>query len=344
MIVVYNPKDHLHHTDWEHRFGKDKWKTRDTPARALSIRTALKKDSRFKFQTAHTFSENWIHDLHPYAKYLKHMSKVIKNKKKHIYADIFPGAGATFSQDLDSPFWIGRYSSDLVTPVMKNTFEAAKLSVDVALTGADLLRSKKEQMVYSLCRPPGHHAGPRVFGGYCYFNNAGIAAHYLSKKTKKRIALIDIDYHHGNGTQEIFERRSDVLTVSIHGDPEFEYPYFTGYKNEVGIGPGKGFNYNLPFPLKSKYSAYERCLVSAIKKIQQYDPSYIVVAAGFDAVDLDPVGQACLKVTSFKSIGYELGKMGIPVLACQEGGYNTKILGECVHQFLSGLLKGASAT
>ena len=156
------------------------------------------------------------------------------------------------------------------------------------MTGAQLLLDGRESEVYALCRPSGHHAGPRVFGGYCYFNNVAAAVEILA--TAGPVAVLDIDYHHGNGNQEFFEERKDVFTCSIHGDPKREYPYFWGYSSERGVGQAVGTNLNLPLALGSGDAAYLKALDRALKAIRRFGPSALVVGAGFDTHADDPIG------------------------------------------------------
>jgi acetoin utilization deacetylase AcuC-like enzyme len=215
------------------------------------------------------------------------------------------------------------------------------LDKQLAMTGASLLRQGKQREVYALCRPSGHHAGPRVFGGYCYFNNSAAAADMLSRAG--RVAILDGDYHHGNGTQEFFQERKDVFTSSIHGDPDNEYPYFWGYADERGVGQAAGTNLNLPLPLGSGNDAYFSAVDQAVEAIRSYDPDFLIIGAGFDTHETYPIGGFKLTTDAYSEVGARLARLGLPTLICQEGGYNTDVLGTCVLRFLTGFLAGRSS-
>ncbi|MEZ5000182.1 MAG: histone deacetylase family protein [Bacteroidales bacterium] len=181
----------------------------------------------------------------------------------------------------------------------------------------------------------GHHAETPVFGGFCYFNSNAIAANYLSKFGK--VAILDIDYHHGNGQQEIFYERNDVLTISIHGHPSFAYPYFSGYADEKGSGPGYGYNVN--YPLKEKISGeeYRATLARALSKIRKYSPDYLVIALGLDTSKNDPTGTWSLLAKDFEENGKMIASLGLPILVVQEGGYRNRVLGINARHFFNGI-------
>ncbi|MBN1550445.1 histone deacetylase family protein, partial [bacterium] len=213
-------------------------------------------------------------------------------------------------------------------------FLAAKRAVDCALTAADKLL-EGYRIAYALVRPPGHHAERNVYGGFCYFNNAAVAANYLSSFGK--IAILDIDYHHGNGQQDIFYSRNDVLTVSIHGEPSTSYPYFTGFISEKGEGSGLGFNINLPLHEHITNDEYMTTLEKAIRNIQSFGPSYIIVCLGLDTARGDPTGSWNLNTSAYKRIGSMIGNLKQPVLVIQEGGYLTRSIGANAKHFFLGL-------
>ena len=334
MLVIESDAYRGHYPHWAFQLGGERYKTKDVPSRVEAVKRALVKSRLHEFQAAETFPEKYIARLHPYHRFIKSISQSIQDEKTEIYPDLFPGAGADLPRRMHSPLWAGLYCTDAVTPILKNTYLAARGSAECALTGAKLLRRKKQQTVYALCRPSGHHAGPRVFGGYCYFNNAAVAAEFLS--ASGLVAVLDIDYHHGNGTQEFFERRSDIFTCSIHGDPSEEYPYYWGYKNEKGKAAAAGYNLNLPLPLGSGDGAYLKAVAAACRAIRRFAPRYLVVSAGFDTHADDPIGGFKLSLDAYPQIAAALAQLKVPTLICQEGGYNLKTLGRCVASFLEG--------
>jgi acetoin utilization deacetylase AcuC-like enzyme len=232
----------------------------------------------------------------------------------------------------------GYYCIDTFTPINRNAFPAARRAVDCTLTAADELL-KGRRIAYALVRPPGHHAEHRSFGGFCCFNNAAVAAQHLSQHGT--VAILDIDYHHGNGQQEIFYQRRDVLTVSIHGDPDFAYPYFTGFEDERGSGPGKGFNVNLVLPEVQDGTQYRRALERALRLIGDFDPAFLIICLGLDPAKGDPTGTWLLTASDFEANGRMIGALGLPTLVVQEGGYRTRTLGVNARRFLQGLIDAA---
>jgi acetoin utilization deacetylase AcuC-like enzyme len=230
----------------------------------------------------------------------------------------------------------GYFCFDSGTPLTSATFSAASRSAACAVAAAHAVRSGLTH-AYALCRPPGHHAQRDLFGGYCYFNNAALAASRL----RGRGAIIDIDFHHGNGTQAIFERDPDVLFISIHGDPREFYPYFSGFSTERGEGKGEGATLNLPLPAGCDAQEYLRVLRSrALTTARKFDPRWLIISAGFDTHRDDPIGEFALATADYFEIGAELGRMGLPTVVVQEGGYATAVLGKNVVSFLHGLRDG----
>jgi len=196
-------------------------------------------------------------------------------------------------------------------------------------------------LAYALVRPPGHHAERRSFGGFCYFNNNAIAAQYL--RAFGRVAILDLDYHHGNGQQDIFYQRADVLTVSIHGHPGFAYPYFSGFSDERGEGEWEGFNLNLPLPEEVNGDRYRKALSAALQRIAEFNPVFLVVALGLDTAKGDPTGTWSLMPRDFEINGRMLGELALPTLVVQEGGYHTRTIGINARHFFTGLAAAHSA-
>lgn len=225
----------------------------------------------------------------------------------------------------------GYYVMDLSASIVEGTYTAALASANCALSAAAAI-SKGERLAFALCRPPGHHAGKNYAGGYCFINNASVAANWLSRQGK--VALLDIDYHCGNGTQDIFYDRSDVLTISIHADPDFEYPHFWGYANETGTGPGLGFHRNLPLAKGSDDISYLSALEEALGLIRHFEPGYLVVSAGMDIYADDPLGTIKVSTDGIGKIGKMIASLGLPSLVVMEGGYANAMLGTNILRFL----------
>jgi acetoin utilization deacetylase AcuC-like enzyme len=211
---------------------------------------------------------------------------------------------------------------------------AARMAVDCALTCAGKILDG-HRITYALVRPPGHHAERNSFGGFCYLNSTAIASDYLSKTG--RVAILDIDHHHGNGTQDIFYQRADVFTVSIHGHPRDSYPYFSGFADEKGENQGRGFNLNLPLPEHTDGTKYRMTLARALKKIVTFKPRFLVVALGLDTAKDDPTGSFTLDARDFEGIGDMIGALHLPLLIIQEGGYDTNAIGVNANAFFRGL-------
>lgn len=212
---------------------------------------------------------------------------------------------------------------DLSAPIVAGTYKAALASANCALSAAEAV-SKGERAAFALCRPPGHHAGKANCGGYCYLNNAAIAANWLS--SKGRVAVLDIDYHAGNGTQDIFYEHADVLSISIHADPDFEYPHFSGYADERGAGAGLGFHHNFPLPAGTDDAAYLATLEIALGHIRAFEPGYLVVSAGMDIYADDPLGKIKVTTKGIGEIGKRIASPGLPTTIVFEGGYNNDAL------------------
>ncbi|MDQ6433370.1 histone deacetylase family protein [Mesorhizobium sp. LHD-90] len=221
---------------------------------------------------------------------------------------------------------LGFYSFDAGASFVKGTWEAIKSSHDVALTAAGLVKGG-ERAAFALCRPPGHHAGAAFMGGYCFINNAAVAAQYFLDNGAKKVSILDVDYHHGNGTQEIFYSRSDVQVLNLHGDPMTEYPFFLGHADEKGIGEGEGFNLNYPMPFGTAWAEWSASLEDACAKLAAYRPDIVVVSLGVDTFEKDPISQFKLKTEDYPKIGKRIAKLGLPTLFVMEGGYAVEEIG-----------------
>ncbi|MCX6732259.1 MAG: histone deacetylase family protein [Candidatus Roizmanbacteria bacterium] len=307
----------------------------EVPARIDTIEKALRRE---KFQIDKTFSpvpKSLLLKTHKvdYVKFISQASRELKNNES-LYPSIFNmgrGQGVTNSMTK-----MGNFSSDMYTPILPSTYKSAFESASIAYSAAQKLQQGKIQKGYTLCRPPGHHATSSLMGGYCYFNNTAIAANYLSSYGK--VAVLDVDLHHGNGTQEIFYQRKDVLTVSIHADPRFKFPYYTGFVNETGEGLGKGFNVNYPLAEKTGDKKYQATLEKALLVIKKYRPTYLVVALGLDTFIEDPIGFFSLTTEYYQKMAETIAHLQVPILIVQEGGYNTEKLGNNAVSFIKGMI------
>ena len=229
----------------------------------------------------------------------------------------------------------GRFCFDTITGIGPRTYSAARSAVDTALTAAEAVAAGS-RLAVGLCRPPGHHAARAVFGGGCYLNNAAITAQWLRDRLADRVAILDLDFHHGNGTQAIFYQRDDVFYASLHGDPDRSFPYFTGWPSERGVGKGGGWTLNLPFPSGIDGPAYLALLDEAIDAVNERDLDVVVVSLGFDAYAGDPSGDGALQTSDYAAVGAAVGRLGAPVVALLEGGYVPSALGANLAAWLSG--------
>jgi acetoin utilization deacetylase AcuC-like enzyme len=225
----------------------------------------------------------------------------------------------------------GYYMMDLSACIVAGTYQAALASANCALNAAETV-ANRERTAFALCRPPGHHAGKDYAGGYCFINNASAAANWLSKKGI--VALLDVDYHCGNGTQDIFYERDDVLTISIHADPNFEYPSYWGYANETGTGAGLGFHRNFPLEKGTDDTRYLSVLEEALNLIRGFEPKHLVVSAGMDIYADDPLGTIKVTTEGIREIGKRISALGLPTVIVMEGGYNNDALGRNIVSFL----------
>jgi acetoin utilization deacetylase AcuC-like enzyme len=225
----------------------------------------------------------------------------------------------------------GYYMMDLSACIVEGTYAAARSSANCALSAAKAV-TNGERSTFALCRPPGHHAGKDYAGGYCFINNAAVAANWLSAEGK--VALLDIDYHCGNGTQDIFYDRDDVLTISLHADPNFEYPYYAGYADETGSGAGLGFHRNFALEKGTDDARYLSVLEEALSLIREFSAKYLVVSAGMDIYADDPLGTIKITTEGICKIGKHIAALDLPTVIVMEGGYDNEALGKNITGFL----------
>ena len=326
IVLVINEKHDIHHVS-------DRGYV-ESPVRIKSILREIIPSGIFELLEPKNYSEKHIRAVHD-GEFVDYLKKVCNNVpgNQSIYPYVFPIRNAA-RPPVELPIRAGYYCIDTFTPLNYNAFLAAKRAVDCTLTAADKIL-EGYPIAYSLVRPPGHHAERRVFGGFCYFNSAAAAAHYLSASGK--VAILDIDYHHGNGQEDIFYKRSDVLTVSIHGHPRFAYPYFSGFSDETGEGIGTGFNINFPLQEHVDGAMYREFLRKALGRIRKFSPKFLVVALGLDTAKGDPTGTWSLGPKDFEANGALIGYLRYPTLVVQEGGYKARSLGINARNFFRGM-------
>ncbi|MEW5772958.1 MAG: histone deacetylase family protein [Thermodesulfobacteriota bacterium] len=306
----------------------------EAPVRVAAILRHLEPTGLFERRPVRRFPEKHILAVHDrgFCAYLKKVCTGLSGNKS-VYPYVFPLRNAA-RPPKELAVRAGYYCIDTFTPLNRNAYLAARRAVDCALTAAEGVL-EGDRLAYALVRPPGHHAERRAFGGFCYFNTAAVAAQFLSGHGK--VAVLDLDYHHGNGTQDIFYERDDVLTVSIHGHPSFAYPYFSGFKDETGSGRGQGFNRNFPRDERLDGAGYAATLAKALDVVRRFRPTFLVLALGLDPAKGDPTGTWSLAPADFRGNGRMVGQLGLPTLVVQEGGYKIPSLGVNARHFFTGL-------
>lgn len=233
---------------------------------------------------------------------------------------------------------LGRYSYDAATPITAGTWESAYWSVQSALSALDVVIDDDRNCAFALCRPPGHHAGRDYNGGYCYLNSAAIAAAEAAHRGR-RVAILDVDYHHGNGTQDIFYGSADVLFASIHADPAMDYPFFWGHAEERGEGAGDGATVNLPLPQGTRIDTYLEALETACAAVEAHGTEVLVLSYGADTFEHDPISHFKLCEGDYALIGSRIAALKIPTVVIMEGGYAIDALGRNVSSLLSGFAR-----
>jgi acetoin utilization deacetylase AcuC-like enzyme len=235
---------------------------------------------------------------------------------------------------------LGQFGFDAATPIATGTWGSAYWSAQSALSALTALAEGGESQAFALCRPPGHHAGRDYFGGYCYLNNAAIAARAAAVRGLGPVAVLDVDYHNGNGTQDIFYEDAGVFFASIHADPRTDYPYFWGHADECGAGPGIGTTFNQPLPRGTGWAQYEGALGAALEAIAGFGAHTLIVSYGADTFGGDPISHFDLTTEDMYRIGACIAALALPTLVVMEGGYNIVALGRNVEAFLAGLEGG----
>ena len=350
MKVVYTPH-HLAHDVTHETYLGESIPACEVAERAENIRAALVADGGFEMTEPSEHGLAPIHAVHDpglvrFVEEAWEQGQREAIERTFLVADTYPvramfeGMGEEALARLREPRVVGGragwWGLDTSNPLVAGTSLAARWAVDVALTTADLVVDGGEVAAYGLCRPPGHHAGRAMAGGYCFFNNAAIAAEAITKRTAEPVAILDVDVHHGNGSQQIFWRRGDVFYASIHADPADLYPFFLGYADEVGEGPGAGANLNQPMPAGTGDEAYLEAVDRALDAIGRTKGSIVVVSLGFDTYELDPIGTFKLTTAAYHEIGRRVAALGRRLVILQEGGYHRPTLGANARAWLRG--------
>jgi acetoin utilization deacetylase AcuC-like enzyme len=330
IALVVNRKHEIHHV-------RERGYV-ESPVRVKTILDELNRTDLFhefapKEQGTKVLSR--IHDR-GYLSYIRKACAAVGTGKS-VYPYVFPIRN-TSRPPKELEIRAGYYCIDTFTPLNENAYKAARSAVDSVLTAADLILEGR-RAAYALIRPPGHHAERKAFGGFCYFNSAAAAAYRFAQYG--RTAVLDIDYHHGNGNQDIFYERPDVLTISLHGDPRFAYPYFSGFRDERGSGEGNGYNINYPLPENVDGQKFLETLSRALNAVRRFKPRYLIVCLGLDTAKGDPTGTWLLRSGDFFRNGLHIGEMKIPTLVVQEGGYDNRVLGVNARHFFTGFAEGA---
>lgn len=340
MITVYADDHNLHSGLLAPR--GDEWRSSaECPDRANNVIKAIRDHGFGSIRDPDEFDESPLTRIHApdYLDFLKTVwtewlasDEVGSNARP----DTFVAPGMRHAETQCIVGKLGRYSFDATTPFVEGSWQAIRTSANIALTGAELIKSGEIQ-AFALCRPPGHHATENYCGGYCYLNNAALAAQTLLDGGARKIAILDVDYHHGNGTQTIFYERNDVLTISLHADPKLEYPFFVGYADEPGAGPGHGFNVNYPLPFGTDWAGYEVALADGLEQIRRLQPDAIVVSLGLDTFAGDPTTYFGIETEDYVKMGKAIGSLGKKTLVVLEGGYSVEHIGMNTLKFLTGL-------
>lgn len=340
MITVHADDHNLHCGLLDPR--GDQWgPSAECPERANNVLQAIREQNFGTLMEPKNFEESKFTRIHApdYVQFLKDVWPAWQQSDEqgaNARPDTFVGAGMRRADTECIVGKLGRYSFDATSPFVEGSWQAIRTSANIALTGADLLKGG-ERHAFALCRPPGHHATSDYCGGYCYLNNTALATQSLLDGGAKKIAVLDVDYHHGNGTQTIFYERNDVLTISLHADPSLEYPFFLGYADEPGEGAGHGFNINYPLPFGTNWEQYAVALADAMRELQRFEPDALVVPLGLDTFAGDPTTHFGIETEDFTRMGRQIALLGLQTLVVLEGGYSVEHIGNNTVSFLAGI-------
>jgi acetoin utilization deacetylase AcuC-like enzyme len=333
MHIFYNP-DHAAHQGKLEMFRGRMVPCHEVPQRQDQVAAVLQSSALGSLQTPKLFDDALLMRIHS-PRYLQFLQTAwqqwVALDPANAALDAIPSVWPTrsFRTDIEPDNFaarMGLYSFDAGTPLTTGTWQAARSGADCALSAAAQI-AQGGRAAFALSRPPGHHAGADFFGGYCFLNNAALAAQYLRDSGLERVAVLDVDYHHGNGTQAIFYERADVFFTSIHGDPRTEYPFFLGHADERGQGAGLGFNLNLPLPRGSDYARWSEALELALQAIAAYGAQALVVSLGVDTFAGDPISGFALQSDDYVRMGERIARAGLPTVLVFEGGYAVEAVG-----------------
>ncbi len=350
MQVYYTETHRQHDPPFEVIDGGQRTPYLENPARIDSILAALRETSWAEIVEPSEFGLDPILAVHApdYVEFLasawqQWLAAYPENQQAPADAVLLPATFALRCQPHKPSSLLGRagyHMMDLSAVIIAGTYVAAIGSVNCALSAAQAISNGGADVrpTFALCRPPGHHAGRDYAAGYCFINNAAVAAQFLSASGK--VAILDVDYHVGNGTEDIFYQRADVLTISIHADPASEYPYYAGYAEETGAGAGLGFHHNFPLPAGTDDEHYLAALDEAIDLVKRFAPRYLIVSAGMDTYEKDSLGRFKITTEGIASIGERIARLGLPTAIMMEGGYNNADLGRNVVSFLTPFAQG----
>jgi acetoin utilization deacetylase AcuC-like enzyme len=333
MHIFYNP-DHAAHQGKLEMYRGRMVPCHEVPQRQDQVAAVLQARALGSLQTPSRFGDALLERIHS-PRYLQFLQTAWQQwlalDAANAAQDAIPSVWPTrsFRTDIEPDNFaarMGLYSFDAGTPLTAGTWQAARSGADCALSAAAHI-GQGARAAFALSRPPGHHAGPDFFGGYCFLNNAALAAQYLRDGGLERVAVLDVDYHHGNGTQAIFYERFDVFFASIHGDPRTEYPFFLGHADERGQGAGLGFNLNLPLPRGSDYARWSQALELALEAIAEYGAQALVLSLGVDTFAGDPISGFALQSDDYLRMGERIAQAGLPTALVFEGGYAVEAVG-----------------
>jgi acetoin utilization deacetylase AcuC-like enzyme len=336
MKVFYNPDHQQHDPPFEGYTPEKLLPAFEKAERAEIVHAALQETNWSEIHSSADFGLEPLLAVHS-VEYLDYLLSAYDNWQPFSLVPEMAFIPGTFGIDhltansMSGTEQYGFFLMDTTVSINPFTYRAAVKAANCALSGAQTI-TQGEQVAFALCRPPGHHAGREVCGGYCFLNNAAIAAQWFSGFGK--VAILDVDYHAGNGTQDIFYSRPGVLTVSIHADPAFEYPRYAGFANETGTGAGVGYHRNFPLPAGTEQPRYLEALAEALELINRFEPKYLVVSAGMDIYKDEPLGTFKITTEGIHQIGQRIAQIGLPTLIVMEGGYHIPSLGDNFVAFL----------